>query len=92
MIVATGPKLVIAPPQQHAQSPVRHAGTKLVDVEAEHIRSVLNSTGWRVRGAGGAAERLGIKPTTLESRMAKLGIVRERPHAAAKVGSELPAN
>jgi transcriptional regulator with GAF, ATPase, and Fis domain len=31
-----------------------------------------------VRGRGGAAERLGLKPTTLESRMARLGIVRER--------------
>jgi transcriptional regulator with GAF, ATPase, and Fis domain len=47
-----------------------------VDVEREHVRSVLESTGWRIRGAGGAAERLGLKPTTLETRMAKLGIKR----------------
>jgi formate hydrogenlyase transcriptional activator len=33
-------------------------------------------TGWRVRGPGGAAELLGIKPTTLDSRMEKLGIRR----------------
>jgi transcriptional regulator with GAF, ATPase, and Fis domain len=39
---------------------------------------VLDSCGWRVRGIGGAAERLGVKPTTLESRMARLGIVREK--------------
>ena len=38
---------------------------------------VLESTSWRVRGSGGAAERLGLKPTTLESRMARLGIARK---------------
>jgi transcriptional regulator with GAF, ATPase, and Fis domain len=42
-----------------------------------HILQVLEQTGWRVRGPGGAAERLGIKPTTLESRMQKLGIKRQ---------------
>ena len=41
-----------------------------------HIRRVLDDTGWRVRGRGGAAEVLGMKPTTLEGRMAKLGIRR----------------
>ena len=30
---------------------------------------------WRIRGAGGAAQRLGLKPTTLESRMEKSGCV-----------------
>ena len=49
---------------------------KLVDVEKEHIRAVLESTGWRIRGAGGTADRLGMKPTTLETRMAKLGLKR----------------
>jgi transcriptional regulator with GAF, ATPase, and Fis domain len=47
-------------------------------LEVEHIRKVLESTNWRVRGAGGAAERLGLKPTTLESRMARLGISRRK--------------
>ena len=56
----------------------RGAATKLTDVEREHIRSVLESAGWRIRGAGGAADRLGLKPTTLETRMAKLGITRPR--------------
>lgn len=50
----------------------------LEKLERDHIRSVLETTGWRVRGDEGAAEILGIKPTTLESRMARLGIVRER--------------
>jgi transcriptional regulator with GAF, ATPase, and Fis domain len=51
---------------------------RLVDVEREHVKSVLDSTGWRIRGVGGAAERLGLKATTLETRMAKLGLQRAR--------------
>jgi formate hydrogenlyase transcriptional activator len=50
--------------------------SSLMDVEAAHMRSILESCGWRVRGAGGAAERLGLKPSTLETRMAKHGIKR----------------
>jgi PAS domain S-box-containing protein len=48
----------------------------LEDVERNHIRKVLEETGWRVSGKSGAAEMLGLKPTTLESRMKKLGITR----------------
>jgi transcriptional regulator with GAF, ATPase, and Fis domain len=47
-------------------------------LEVEHIRAVLDATKWRVRGPGGAAERLGLKPTTLESRMARLGLTRKK--------------
>ena len=50
----------------------------LRESERAHILRTLHETGWRIRGAGGAAEILGIKPTTLESRMAKLGITREK--------------
>jgi formate hydrogenlyase transcriptional activator len=74
MIVATGKRLTIAPPQSSAAANRRSA--KLIDVEKEHIRGVLESTGWRIRGTGGAADRLGMKPTTLETRMAKLGLTR----------------
>jgi formate hydrogenlyase transcriptional activator len=76
MIVANGPRVDIELPGP----PVRaEAGsTRLADVERAHIRAVLESTRWRIRGAGGAAERLGLRPTTLETRMAKLGLVRPR--------------
>jgi formate hydrogenlyase transcriptional activator len=37
---------------------------------------VLNRTRWRIRGKGGAAEILGLKPTTLEARMKKLALLR----------------
>ena len=76
MIVATSRKLTIPLPHSAAAAPRR--STKLVDVEREHIRSVLESTRWRIRGAGGAADRLALKPTTLETRMAKLGIRRPK--------------
>jgi transcriptional regulator with GAF, ATPase, and Fis domain len=49
----------------------------LEDVERQHIESVLNQTHWRISGKGGAAGLLGLKSTTLRSKMAKLGI--ERP-------------
>jgi transcriptional regulator with GAF, ATPase, and Fis domain len=50
--------------------------TTLADVERRHVVSVLESTGWRVSGEQGAARVLGLKATTLEARMKKLGIVR----------------
>ncbi len=77
MIVATGPRLSLALPAPTMAATKR--SVKLVDVEKEHIRSVLESTGWRIRGTGGAAERLGLRPTTLETRLAKLGLRRPKP-------------
>jgi transcriptional regulator with GAF, ATPase, and Fis domain len=74
VIVSTGPRLIIEPPRP------RHIGTKrsvrLSDVERDHIQAVLERTRWRVRGDGGAAELLGLKPSTLEGRMAKLHLRR----------------
>ncbi len=48
------------------------------DVERNHILRIMDMVGWRVRGIGGAAQILGLKPTTLESRMQKLGIERRK--------------
>ena len=78
MIVATGPQLTVSLP---ASGGARHvtASRTLKDFEIEHIRAALSSTNWRIRGAGGAAERLGLKPTTLETRMARLGVIRPQP-------------
>lgn len=50
----------------------------LEEVEKEHIERVLQHTGWRIRGDNGASNILGLKPTTLESRMQKLGIKTSR--------------
>ena len=54
----------------------------LADHERDYILKVLKLTNGRIRGAGGAAEILNIIPTTLESRMKKLGIRKE--HVAVK--------
>jgi PAS domain S-box-containing protein len=48
----------------------------LEEIERQHIRDVLGQTNWRVSGDKGAAAILGLKPTTLEARMKKLGISR----------------
>jgi transcriptional regulator with GAF, ATPase, and Fis domain len=56
--------------------PPATAVTDLKAVEREHILRVLHAVGWRIRDAGGAAERLGLKPTTPEYRMARLNIRR----------------
>ncbi len=48
-------------------------------LERQHIERVLEHTGGRIYGASGAAEILKLKPSTLQSRMAKLGIVRHAP-------------
>jgi len=74
MIVSSGKTLVIDPPRLgSAESPkIRN----LEDLERAHILSVLEKAGWRITGSGGAAEVLGLKRTTLQSKMKKLGIRR----------------
>jgi len=51
----------------------------LEEVERKHIFDVLERVRWRISGRQGAAEILGLRPTTLHSRMKKLGISRPRP-------------
>ncbi|NLW80345.1 MAG: sigma 54-interacting transcriptional regulator [Desulfovibrionales bacterium] len=53
-------------------------GRSLEDVERQYILSVLKSTRNRIKGPRGAAEVLQMKPSTLYSRMRKLGIILER--------------
>jgi formate hydrogenlyase transcriptional activator len=74
MIVARGSRLTIDLPVR-SPSTERRSET-IAAVEKEHILGVLESAGWRIRGSGGAAETLGLPPTTLETRMAKLGLSR----------------
>jgi formate hydrogenlyase transcriptional activator len=50
--------------------------SSLSDVQREHILRVLRECRGRIGGSGGAAQRLGMKRTTLNSRLAKLGILR----------------
>jgi transcriptional regulator of acetoin/glycerol metabolism len=59
-------------PREHEED----GAQTLEAVERSHILAVLERTNWRVSGERGAARILGLKPTTLESRMKKLGIRR----------------
>jgi formate hydrogenlyase transcriptional activator len=79
MVVAVGPQLTIRMPSAVSRGASRSA--KLADVQKAHIQRVLESVGWRIRGVGGAADRLGLRPTTLETRMMKLGLFRPRRSA-----------
>ncbi len=74
VIVATSPVLSIDLPKSSVSA--QPSSIALVDMEREHIRSVLSRVNWRIRGKAGAAELLGMKASTLESRMAKLGLRR----------------
>ncbi len=47
------------------------------DTEREYIMNILRKANGRIRGEGGAAQLLNLKPTTLESKMLKLGIKKE---------------
>jgi formate hydrogenlyase transcriptional activator len=55
------------------------AAQNLEEMERRHILSVLERTDWRVAGKGGAAEVLGLKRSTLISKMKKLRIHRTAP-------------
>jgi PAS domain S-box-containing protein len=81
MILTSGDTLWLELPAD-MQSETAHRVT-LKQSERDQILSVLQNTGWRIRGLGGAAEILEIKPTTLEARMAKLGI--QRPKKSSKM-------
>jgi PAS domain S-box-containing protein len=72
MILSTGPVLSIEVPQAIAAVSASHSTV----VGRAQIERVLHETSWRIRGPLGAAARLGLKPTTLESRIRKLGLTR----------------
>jgi transcriptional regulator with GAF, ATPase, and Fis domain len=57
----------------------------LVEVERDHMRYVLGRTDWRIEGPVGAARLLGVNPSTLRSKMAKLGI--DRPPQATRASA-----
>jgi DNA-binding NtrC family response regulator len=75
MILNKGKNMVISMPG--LSSFETQAVSRLDDVERRHIMKMLKRTGWRIAGKGGAAEALGMRRTTLNAKMKKLGI--ERP-------------
>ena len=68
---------MLAPAPHRAKAPDRRPEMlPLAEVEARHIRAVLEETEGRIAGPRGAAHILGLHPNTLRSRMEKLGISR----------------
>jgi transcriptional regulator with GAF, ATPase, and Fis domain len=57
-------------------APTAAADLSMDEMQRRHILAVLEQAGGRVRGKHGAAELLGMKPTTLDNRMKKLGVKR----------------
>ncbi len=84
VILSAGPDLSVAPELlpalPTAPAPVDDdipaPPTALHDVDRQHIVAVLKRTGWRIDGPHGAARLLNMHPSTLRSRMQKLGIRR----------------
>ena len=76
MILARGPTLHIALAPSVTRAPSLESDASLEAIERNHILRILEQTGWRIRGPGGAAERLAVKATTLESLMKRLGLRR----------------
>ena len=68
----TEPAVTALAPQSASQS----LADTLKAVERAHIIEALENADWRISGKEGAAERLGLKPSTLEYRIKKLGIIR----------------
>jgi DNA-binding NtrC family response regulator len=77
-VLASGPSVHIedslGPPTEE-EPPAPISGT-LEDMERNHILRVLKETDWVIEGKEGAAAVLGLRPSTLRSRMQKLGIKR----------------
>jgi transcriptional regulator with GAF, ATPase, and Fis domain len=76
VIISHGDTLRIPGLQDSAQ--ISNEITSLQETEREQILRALEITHWRIKGARGAAEQLEVKPSTLYSRMEKLGIPTRR--------------
>lgn len=86
VILSDGPELEVAitmdiktagsPGDQGGTSSKTAVSKELLNVEREHIRTILEESGWRVEGPKGAATKLGLNPSTLRARMKKLSIKR----------------
>jgi formate hydrogenlyase transcriptional activator len=84
LILATGqelgPEVIDLPGRRRREARVREGELPtLADATRQHISRVLQATRGRIYGAGGAAEILGVKPSTLQSKMKKLKIDRLPP-------------
>jgi formate hydrogenlyase transcriptional activator len=81
VILSSGPELRVPladlrPNSSRSPSTPKTPAEQLLDIERQQILGALREAGGVIAGATGAAARLGIKRTTLQSRMQKLGITR----------------
>jgi formate hydrogenlyase transcriptional activator len=80
VILTSGPNLEISLTELKSSDPAPATGlANLRDAEREHILRALEEANWIVGGPKGAAARLGMKRTTLQHRMQKLGLDRGKP-------------
>jgi transcriptional regulator with GAF, ATPase, and Fis domain len=75
VINTNGPVLRIRENLELVEFETKRART-LTEVERDYITDLLEDCGWRVEGEYGAARILGLNPSTLRSKMSKLGIKR----------------
>jgi DNA-binding NtrC family response regulator len=71
--LAASPRLPAAP---DGENPGFLTESEIRERERDNLLAVLEKSGWKIKGENGAAELLGIKPTTLISRIKKLGLTR----------------
>lgn len=81
VVLAQGP--VIQSLEMPASKKIAVSGSQenkfktMIEMERDHILSVLESCNWKISGKGGAAEILDVNVNTLNSRIKKLGIEKE---------------
>jgi DNA-binding NtrC family response regulator len=85
-IITTFGTLMEQPARPTGESDYRRT---IEEVEREHIIAVLEKCHWKVYGPGGAAEILGIKVPTLNSRLKKLNIDKARLKPSGKISKSL---
>ena len=77
VILSSGAELFVpAAELKRPALPPNGSATTLEEAERDHILKALRDTNWVIGGSSGAAARLGMKRTTLQSKMQKLGIAR----------------
>ncbi len=75
-ILTEGDVLNVRIPDRHPEK--APAPTTLQEADTNHILSALEACHWRIKGPHGAARLLGLKPSTLYTKMSKLGIPTRR--------------
>jgi PAS domain S-box-containing protein len=82
VIITHGSVLQLADKLAPSQEPGNHSANSksLEELEREIILQRLEQTNWKISGPGGAANSLGLNPSTLRTRMIKLGIQRSENH------------